>query len=272
MPKGVDAIPVLETPLTFGKRMALKYLVPRARAAVGRREFGKSLAVQMNNEFKRAYAHLGQLLVKEALLPDADLLYFVTHDEIRQLLRPGPGARALVAHAMRRREIHAPLSALQFPSMNKGMPQPQSSEQRAAAISSRLSSSMVVEKRKRRLADDGEEEEEDCIVEMTGMPVSRGVVRGRARVATTIAEASDMRKGEILIVPYTDIGWTVYFPLAAGLATELGGLLSHGAVCAREYGIPCIVNLAGATRIFQTGDEVEINGAAGTLRKLRASD
>ena len=109
-------------------------------------------------------------------------------------------------------------------------------------------------------------------MEMTGMPVSRGVVRGRARVATTIAEASDMRKGEILIVPYTDIGWTVYFPLAAGLATELGGLLSHGAVCAREYGIPCIVNLAGATRIFQTGDEVEINGAAGTLRKLRASD
>ena len=60
-------------------------------------------------------------------------------------------------------------------------------------------------------------------------------------------------KGEILITISTDIGWSPYFPLLGGVVTELGGLISHGAVVAREYGLPCVVGAAGATSAFQTG-------------------
>lgn len=59
--------------------------------------------------------------------------------------------------------------------------------------------------------------------------------------------------GDILVVVFTDVGWTPYFPLIAGLVTELGGLLSHGAVVAREYGIPCVVNVPGATVKISNG-------------------
>jgi len=71
--------------------------------------------------------------------------------------------------------------------------------------------------------------------------------------------------GEILICPYTDIGWAPYFPLAAGVATELGGLVSHGAVVAREYGIPAVAALRNATSVFQTGDLVLLDANKGTL-------
>jgi phosphohistidine swiveling domain-containing protein len=262
--KGVDAIEFLTTPLTFGKKMALKYLVPLARAAVGKREYGKSIAIQMQNEFKRAYCHLADLLVQQSLLPEADLIYFLSHDELAHLLKPGPASRALVAHASKRREVHDRLAKLVFPVLNKQLPRPLSPESLAASSSSSNSRTAS------RSSVDATRHASDQVVdlEMVGMPVSRGVVRGRVRVATSVQEAADMQKGEILIVPYTDIGWTVYFPLAAGLATELGGLLSHGAVCAREYGIPCIVNLAGACTHFQTGDWVEMNGHSGSLKRI----
>ncbi len=60
-------------------------------------------------------------------------------------------------------------------------------------------------------------------------------------------------KGDILITVSTDIGWSPYFPLLGGVATELGGLISHGAVVAREYGLPCVVGVEGATAIFKNG-------------------
>ena len=59
--------------------------------------------------------------------------------------------------------------------------------------------------------------------------------------------------GDILVVNYTDVGWSPYFPLISGLVTEIGGLLSHGAVVAREYGLPCIVNVRKATSLLKTG-------------------
>jgi phosphohistidine swiveling domain-containing protein len=72
-------------------------------------------------------------------------------------------------------------------------------------------------------------------VDLKGTPVSSGVARGRARVARTLEEAEAMVEGEILITPQTDVGWTPYFSMAAGLCTEIGGMLSHGAVVAREW-------------------------------------
>jgi pyruvate,water dikinase len=71
-----------------------------------------------------------------------------------------------------------------------------------------------------------------------------------------------------LIVPFTDAGWTPYFGLAAGLAAEIGGTLSHGAVVARELGLPTVVDLAGATEMFATGQRVRLDADSGELLAL----
>ena len=74
--------------------------------------------------------------------------------------------------------------------------------------------------------------------------------------------------GDVLIVPYTDIGWSPYFSMISGLVTEIGGIISHGAVIARECGIPCIVSCPGATTAFQSGDLVELDGSAGRICRI----
>ncbi|GBO41624.1 hypothetical protein AVEN_130287-1, partial [Araneus ventricosus] len=78
--------------------------------------------------------------------------------------------------------------------------------------------------------------------------------------------------GEILITYCTDIGWSPYFPIISGVVTELGGLISHGAVVSREYGLPCVVGLQGATKRFQTGDYVLLDGKKGILQRLPHPD
>jgi pyruvate,water dikinase len=98
--------------------------------------------------------------------------------------------------------------------------------------------------------------------------VSRGVVRGRARVALTLTEASEVQPDEILIVPVIDVGWTPSFATIGGFASEVGAALSHGAVVAREYGIPTVVNLRNATRTFHTGDLVELDADHGVLQRI----
>jgi rifampicin phosphotransferase len=101
---------------------------------------------------------------------------------------------------------------------------------------------------------------------LVGRPVSRGAVTGRARVVATLDEAAALEAGEILIAPITDVGWTPYFSLIAGLATDVGSAVSHGAVVAREYGLPAVVNLRVATSRFRTGDLVTLDGNRGTLK------
>ncbi|KAK3108445.1 hypothetical protein FSP39_008087, partial [Pinctada imbricata] len=88
------------------------------------------------------------------------------------------------------------------------------------------------------------------------LPVCSGKVTGIARVVKSLEEADNIERDDILIVSYTDVGWSPYFPLIAGLVTEMGGLLSHGAVVAREYGMPCLVNVPNATQLFNSGISV----------------
>ena len=82
----------------------------------------------------------------------------------------------------------------------------------------------------------------------------------------TIEEASALQRGEILIAPITDVGWTPYFSLIAGLVTDIGSAVSHGAVVAREYGLPAVVNTRIATRVFSTGDRIVLDGESGIVR------
>ena len=99
---------------------------------------------------------------------------------------------------------------------------------------------------------------------MRGSPASPGVVSGIARVILSPAGAR-LEPGEILVAPSTDPGWTPLFLTAGGLVMEMGGMMSHGAVVAREYGIPAVVGVAGATEQIRTGQRITVDGAAGTV-------
>jgi pyruvate,water dikinase len=94
-----------------------------------------------------------------------------------------------------------------------------------------------------------------------------GIVRGPVRVVRDPREA-ELRPGEILVAERTDPGWVMLFPAAAALLVERGSLLSHSAIVARELGIPAVVSIPGLTQWLKTGDVVEMNGAAGTVRRL----
>jgi pyruvate,water dikinase len=98
-----------------------------------------------------------------------------------------------------------------------------------------------------------------------GIPASQGVLTGPVRVLNSITEIWRVKAGEILVVPRTDPGWTPVFSKIGGLITETGGVLSHGAVVSREYGVPAVTNISNACRIFQTGQIVTITGATGSV-------
>lgn len=94
----------------------------------------------------------------------------------------------------------------------------------------------------------------DETVKVQGMTVCGGSVLNRACVIIDLSDAQKIQNGDILITYATDIAWSPYFVLLSGIVTELGGLISHGAVVAREYGLPCIISAKEATQMFQTGN------------------
>ncbi len=106
---------------------------------------------------------------------------------------------------------------------------------------------------------------------LRGLAACGGVVRGKARVLRTSADAAALAPGEILVAPYADVGWSPLFLVAAAVVTDLGGPLSHAAVVAREYGVPTVVNVKNGTRVIETGDELEVDGDAGTVRVIRSA-
>ena len=103
---------------------------------------------------------------------------------------------------------------------------------------------------------------------MVGKPVSRGRVEGRVRVVKRLEEAESLKPGEILVAPITDVGWTPYFAVIGGLVTDVGSAVSHGAVVAREYGLPAVLNTRNATEILRTGERVVLDGDRGTIERL----
>lgn len=212
----------------------LRRLLPLAHAAIRYREHTKSALVRMTSEFKRAYRALGASMAEHGLLPDDDAVFFLTHEELGMRIR---GDSSLADRAVARREALDYQMPLHFEQVFRGRPEPLRLE--------------AVE------GDDGA---------LVGKPVSRGTVTGRARVVETLEEAAALEAGEILIAPITDVGWTPYFSLIAGLATDVGSPVSHGAVVAREYGLPAVVNLRVATSRFRTGDLVTLDGDRGTLK------
>jgi pyruvate,water dikinase len=225
--------------LSWAARRLLLWLLPKARAAVVERERSKSLVVWHARQLKRGYVGFAQRLVALGRLPDVDLVFFFTHEELGRLAQGRDSA--LVRRAEHRRRLHPRKLAVEFPRSCHGKPVPLTEAGGAAG-------------------------EGDV---MQGTPLSRGVGVGRARVVRTVEEAAAMEPGEILVTPFTDVGWTPYFSRAAGLATEVGSVLSHGAVVAREYGLPAVAGLPGVMRRFRTGDLLRVDGNTGELRRLQ---
>ena len=102
---------------------------------------------------------------------------------------------------------------------------------------------------------------------LVGLPVATGLVEGRARVILDMAEA-DLEAGDILVTAYTDPSWTPLFVAINGLVTEVGGLMTHGAVIAREYGLPAVVGVEQATQLIRDGQRIRVHGTDGYIEIL----
>lgn len=109
---------------------------------------------------------------------------------------------------------------------------------------------------------------EDDVLEVTGMVANKGFARGFARVTMSAKEAKDIQEGEILVTSMTTPDFVTAMKRAAAVVTNEGGILSHAAVVSREFNIPCIVGTKLATRIFKTGDLIEVDCELGVVRKV----
>ena len=214
-----------------------------AHAAVRNRERAKSLLVELTAMFKQAYRTLADSIVSEGLLPDADAVYFLFHEELGRLTR-GEEKQELAEHALARRESLAYQETLVFPEVSTRWPEPEAPGAGWAQDSS---------------------QDPDLIV---GKPVSSGCVEGRVRVVAQLDEAEALEPGEILVAPITDVGWTPYFSIIAGLVTDVGSAVSHGAVVAREFGLPAVLNTRVGTQALRTGDLVRLDGDRGLVERL----
>ncbi len=102
---------------------------------------------------------------------------------------------------------------------------------------------------------------------LAGLPVSSGVINGRARVILNMEDA-ELENGDILVTSFTDPSWTPLFVSIKGLVTEIGGLMTHGAVIAREYGLPAVVGVENATKLIKDGQRIRVHGTEGYVEIL----
>lgn len=237
-PKVIDELePLFEISkddLGYIQRNVVKWMLPKARKAVVRREHTKAWAIGVQHQFKIAYRHLAKMMVSEGILDDEDQIYFLKHSEIGQMITSGEHGFWKKIAIERRRQFPE-LQKMIFDDVVFGIPVPQESP--SFTYTGNLS----------------------------GVPVSQGVVVGQVRVVNSLADASLLKKGEIMVARYTDIGWTPFFSIISGLITEIGSPLSHGAVVAREYGIPAIVSMKGAMQNLETGQKIRLDAVKGEV-------
>jgi rifampicin phosphotransferase len=211
------------------------FLLRRARDLAGLREAPKFYLVLLLARARALLWAVGEELVGAGRLESAGDVYFLTLPEARRALAGGLDPRPLARerragyeHELKRRRV--PRILLSDGTEPADMPDAQTD-------------------------DDGA---------LRGAPASAGLVTARARVILDPTGAA-LEPGEVLVAPATDPGWTPLFLTAGGLVMEMGGSMSHGAVVAREYGIPAVVGVPDATERITTGDQVTVDGSAGTL-------
>ncbi len=222
------------------KRTAFNYIYSRAALFGSQRENLKQCLLKAHFELKKHLLHIGRYLTERKVLNTAGDILFLQHDEIEPYL--------------------------------------------ADKLPVKKVTTLIAERRKKRAADINEEhpsrmmqvgelwrpviEEMDEEGALQGIGCSAGVVEGRARIIVNEQSFHKLKKGDILVASSTNPGWTPLFMTAAGVVTEIGGALSHGAIIAREYGIPMVTAVKKATRLIADGDKIRVNGSSGQVEIL----
>lgn len=214
-----------------------KRMIDRLRTFSGYREYPKYGIVVRYWVYKRALLAEAERLVQAGVVRERDDIYYLTLPELREAVRSQRVDASLIRE---RRAAYVSYWALTPP---------------------------------RVLTSEGE-----CVAgsyhrddlpagALVGLAVSAGLVEGRARVVHDIAEA-ELEPGDILVTAYTDPSWTPLFVAIAGIVTEVGGLMTHGAVIAREYGLPAVVGVENATRLIRDGQRIRVHGTEGYVELL----
>lgn len=220
-------------------RLAAKATLRFARRYVPLREVGKATFLHVIDAGRAAAHAHGRWLAENGHIDHADDVFFLNAAEVEQ--RRTEGLPDIVAA---RRAQHDEFCKLLLPATWKGQPELVLLEDRDAADA----------------ALEGDE--------ITGIAVSSGVVEGVAKVILDPSGATAIEPGEILVCETTDPSWAPFFMVASALVIDIGGVMSHGAIVARELGVPCVINTTNGTRRIKTGDVIRIDGDAGTVQIL----
>ncbi|MEV8022461.1 rifamycin-inactivating phosphotransferase [Streptomyces sp. NPDC086554] len=216
-----------------------KRMIDRVRTFIGYREYPKYDIVSRCFLYKQALLEEAERLVQAGVLPEKEDVFYLTFQEFHDVVRSKQ-------HQVDDRLIKERKDA--FRSYHALTPP-------------------------RVLTSDGEavtgayRRDDVPAGALIGLPVSAGTVEGRARVILDMAEA-DLEAGDILVTPFTDPSWSPLFVGIAGLVTEVGGLMTHGAVIAREYGLPAVVGVEQATRLIRDGQRIRVHGTDGYVEIL----
>jgi phosphohistidine swiveling domain-containing protein len=220
------------------------FLAGRARQLMGLRESPKFFAVRMMWIVRRELMKTGREFVTSGELEAADDLFYLTLSELKDFAarEPAPTPAEDWHDLIRQRR-----AAYQSEFQRRQLPRLLLSDGRAiyGGMGAGTATANTI----------------------TGSPVSPGTAQGRVRVVLDPRQAN-LQPGEILVCPGTDPSWTPLFLSAAGLVMEVGGMMTHGAVVAREYGIPAVVGVDQATQRFATGQLIRVDGSTGTISIL----
>ncbi|MDF1488663.1 PEP/pyruvate-binding domain-containing protein [Tessaracoccus caeni] len=262
--------------------MQVRFLGRRVRALFGARETPKFVLVQGLGLLREAFRDTGQDLVELGVLDDADDIFFLHLDELVPAF--DGGSRAALVPAVDGGSLAALVPAVDGGSLAALGPafDGGSFDALGPAFAGGSLAEVVAERRQERaresrrrrvpvaLVGDGRAlfgGSSAGVADLTGMGVSPGVIEGVARVVDH-PESSALEPGEIMVCRGTDPAWTPLFLTASGLVTEVGGLMTHGSVVAREYGLPAVVGIVGATERIPTGSRIRLDGSTGTITLL----
>jgi len=225
--------------LPDGERKAQEVgrMIDRVRTFIGYREYPKYGMVSRYFVYKQALLEEAARLVQARVLRKKEDIFYLTFQELHDVVRTNHADPQLISQ---RKDTFRSYQALTPPRVF-------------------TSDGEVVAGAYRR--DDAP------AGALVGLPVSTGTIEGRARVIHDMAEA-DLEAGDILVTAYTDPSWTPLFVAISGLVTEVGGLMTHGAVIAREYGLPAVVGVEQATRLIRNGQRIRVNGTDGYVEIL----
>lgn len=236
----------------IGFEMLFRTLLEFTRSNVKLREFMRARVVDSLDMYRRYFLECGRRLVLQEALREPEDVFYLRYAELSEWLTDVSVADDFATRVLVRRALHDSLAEL---------PDPPSTFV--------LEGSEIVDEgefRKRRSPDHAQASRDlDRVDELHGLPGSAGKVTGRARVITDPNDDANIEPGEILVAPYTDVGWTPLFLTASGVVMGLGGPLSHSCIVAREYGIPTVVNAHGAVDTIQNGDLITVDGDRGVV-------